>query len=313
MALYARKTSILAKIETVYGTDPVPTGAANAMLCSNVALSPLEMDLVDRNLYRPYLGGSAQLLVGQRVMLSFDIEIAGAGTSAVTKAKYDPLLRACGFSSTVVSTTHVAYAPVSAGFESVTLHTFIDGILHVITGAMGTVDLELSEKKIPVYKFKFTGMYNAPTDDVNPTTVFTSWQIPLGVNNTNSSAFEIHGYQGILQSLTISLNNSVVHRNWVGLEEISITQRAPTGQISMQLPDELADKDWFAVGIAQTLGNLELTHGTEAFNTFKLVCGDTVQILKPTYGEADGIRTLQAQLQFVPTGAGNDELIFHTL
>ncbi len=35
MPRYTRKTAILAKIETTYGTDAAPTGAANALLISN--------------------------------------------------------------------------------------------------------------------------------------------------------------------------------------------------------------------------------------------------------------------------------------
>ena len=35
MSRLARKTAILAKIETTYNTDPTPTGAANAVLISN--------------------------------------------------------------------------------------------------------------------------------------------------------------------------------------------------------------------------------------------------------------------------------------
>ena len=39
---YIRQTVILAKIETVSGTDAVPTGAANALLISNMNITPLE-------------------------------------------------------------------------------------------------------------------------------------------------------------------------------------------------------------------------------------------------------------------------------
>lgn len=311
--LFSRKTSVLAKLETTYGIDSVPTGSANAILVSNVSLSPQDVDSVDRNLYYPYLGASPQLVVGQKVMLDFDVEIAGAGTSAVTKAAFDPLLQACGFASTINTSISVDYTPVSTGFKSLSLYCFIDGIKHSMVGAMGTVSFELAEKKIPVMKFKFTGMYAAPTDSSNPTAVFTQWQIPQGVNNTNTSAFTLHGYSGILQSLTIDMNNTITHHNWVGSENITITDRKPSGSITMQMPDTLAAKDWFAEALAMTLGTLTLTHGTAAFNTFKVDCPASVQLIKPTYGDADGVRTLQASLAFIPTSAGNDEVKFSTL
>ena len=37
-----RKLVVLAKAETVRGTDPTPTGLANAMLVSNANITPLD-------------------------------------------------------------------------------------------------------------------------------------------------------------------------------------------------------------------------------------------------------------------------------
>lgn len=312
MALFTRKTTVLAKLETTNGVDAIPTGTANAMVIRNATLTPVDITSVDRNLMRPYLGSSPQLVVGTGAMLDFEIEIAGAGTSAITKAQYDSLLQACGFASTVNTTVSNDYTPVSSGFKSITLYTFIDGIKHAIVGAMGTVDFDLTAKQIPVMKFKFVGMYATPTDSTNPTLTTTGWQVPLGVNNTNTSGFVIHGYSGILQSLQISVNNTVVHRNLVGLEEIQITDRKPSGTAVIQMPDTVAAKDWFSDAVAMTLGNLQLTHGTVAFNKFKVDCSN-VQLLKPTYGDQDGVRTLSIGLQFVPSSAGNDEFKFSTL
>ena len=49
MALLKRKAAILAKTESVYGTDPTPTGVANAILVSDVTINPMEMKTVDRD------------------------------------------------------------------------------------------------------------------------------------------------------------------------------------------------------------------------------------------------------------------------
>ncbi|TIV70559.1 MAG: hypothetical protein E5V89_14140, partial [Mesorhizobium sp.] len=64
MARFYRKLAILTKIETVYGTDPVPTGAANAMQVTNVSVTPLAGDQVSRDLFLPYLGQQGVILVG---------------------------------------------------------------------------------------------------------------------------------------------------------------------------------------------------------------------------------------------------------
>lgn len=56
MAKSIRKTLLLAKIQTAEGVDPVPTGAANAILLRNVTATPLSAEFVERALLRPLHG-----------------------------------------------------------------------------------------------------------------------------------------------------------------------------------------------------------------------------------------------------------------
>ena len=83
-----RNTVILLKLEGpgLYGTDPVPTGAANAMLVSNLSVTPMNSQNVDRDLIRPYLGGSEQLMGTRYVEMGFDIELVGSGAVATAPA-----------------------------------------------------------------------------------------------------------------------------------------------------------------------------------------------------------------------------------
>jgi len=119
MPLLSRKRLILAKTETTYGTDPTPTGATNAILVRNLEITPLQADTVTRDLIRPYLGNSDQLLAQTRVEVTFEVELAGSGAAGTAPA-YGAVLKACGLSETVVATTSVTYAPVSSSFSSVT-------------------------------------------------------------------------------------------------------------------------------------------------------------------------------------------------
>jgi hypothetical protein len=312
MPLFTRKTTVVAKLETTNGVDATPTGAANAMVIRNVTLNPLDIESVDRALMRAYMGSSPQLVVGQQATLDFEIEIAGAGTSATTAPAYDCLLQACGLLGIANGTTSFDYSPVSGGFKSVTLYTYIDGIKHAIVGAMGTVDFDMTAKAIPVMKFKFKGVYAAPIDSGVGTVAYTGWQTPLGVNNVNTSGFALHGYPAILQSLQISMGNNVIHRNMVGADYFTITDRAVSGSVTIEMPTTVAAKDWFSIALAMTQAALTITHGTQAFNKFK-VSSSSCQLLKPTYGDQDGIRMLQMGLMFVPTGNGNNEITFSTL
>jgi hypothetical protein len=83
MPQLTRKRLLLAKTEATYGTDPVPTGAANAILVRNLDITPLQSDIVQRELIRPYLGNYEQLLAQTRVQVTFEVELAGSGAAGL--------------------------------------------------------------------------------------------------------------------------------------------------------------------------------------------------------------------------------------
>lgn len=96
MALLAERNLLLAKLEAAIGTDAAPTAAANAMLVSDLDLTPFEAIEIDRGLYKPYLGASPVVHDAVHQSLRFGVEIAGSGAVG-TAPPYDALLRASGF------------------------------------------------------------------------------------------------------------------------------------------------------------------------------------------------------------------------
>lgn len=305
MPLLYRKRIVLAKTESSYGVDPTPTGLANAILVRNLDVTPLDIEYVSRDVIRPFLGNSDSLVGAQNVKASFEVELAGAGAAGTAPA-YGPLLRACGLSETVSEGVSVTYAPVSASFESVTIYVNVDGVLHKIFGARGTVSVELTAKQIPVYKFEFTGLYQAVVDGSAPTPTYTGFITPLPVNAANSSGFSLLSYSGLMQSLSLNVGNEVTYRNLVAQESVLITDRNSTGSVTIEAPT-IAQKDYFASVKNVTLGSLALTHGTTAGNKVDVIATNSVQVTTPTYQEMDGIVMLQMGLNFNPTGSGNNE------
>ncbi len=124
MSKYDRKTVILVKSEVTPGTDPVPTGAANAILAKNFTFTPLEMAYVERNNIRGFFGNFASLPTTRIVKCSFEVEAAGSGTAA-TPTGYGPLLTACAALETIGAS--VVYTPQSPGIKTVTIYVSIDG------------------------------------------------------------------------------------------------------------------------------------------------------------------------------------------
>jgi len=306
MPLLSRKRLILAKTETTYGTDPTPTGATNAILVRNLEITPLQADTVTRDLIRPYLGNSDQLLAQTRVEVTFEVELAGSGAAGTAPA-YGAVLKACGLSETVVATTSVTYAPVSASFSSVTLYFHNDGIRHKVTGCRGTFELSAEVGQIPVISFTLTGIYNAPTDESLPTPTYANQAAPLIFKNGNTSNFSIFSYSGCLQSLSFQIANEVVYRELVGCtKESLIVNRAPAGDVVIEAPS-IATKDFFAIATGSSTGSISFQHGATAGNivTFTTAQAD---IANPSYSDQDGIQMLNLPYVAVPTSAGNDEL-----
>jgi len=306
MSKLMRNVLLFAKIETAYGTDPAPTGPANAILCRGITPQPITAEYAERTLIRGYMGANGSLPSAIHAECEFEVELAGSG-AAGTAPKWAPLLRACGFAETLTASTSAVYAPVSTGQESITLWYFLDGIKHVINGGRGSVSFETNAKNIPVMKFKFVGKYSTPTDTPNPTNAdYSGFQTPVVVNNTNTSAFTVHGVSARMQSFSVDLANQVVYRNLVGYEGVHIVDRKPTGSISIEL-DSVATKDWWTTVKNATAAAVSLTHGTVPGNIVK-IDAPKAQPSNPQYAESDGIAMLNMGLSFNPN-TGNDELV----
>lgn len=304
MSLITRKRTILAKIEGTYGTDPTPTGSSNAILVRNLNITPLNAENVSRDLVRPYLGASEQLIATKHVAIDFEVEIAGSGTAGTAPA-YGPLLRACGFTETD-GVSDVVYTPKSASFESVTLYYNVDGVLHKITGARGNVEMSITVRQIPVFKFSFVGIYNAPSDASAPSVTYTAFQTPLAANNTNTTGFSLFSYSAALESLNLNLNNQVVFHPLIGSESVLITDRGINGSAVFEAPTITA-KDFFSLALGNTLGALDITHGTAAGNMVQIQ-SSRVDVSNPTYQDNNGIQMLNVPITMVPSTSGNDEI-----
>lgn len=306
MPLLSRRRTILAKIETTYGTDPTPTGVANAIVVRNLDVTPLNATIVSRDLIRPHLGNYDQLVAAQNVQATFEVEIAGSGTAGTAPA-YGCLLRACGMSETVVASTSVTYAPISTGFESTTIYFNVDGVQHKITGARGSVTASFAAAAIPVFKFTFTGLYNAPSDVAVPSVTYTQ-QVPLPVNATNTSAFQLFSYAGNMKSFDFDLAADIQYRELVSTKYVQYIDRKPSGTVLLEAVP-IATKDYFAAALGTSTGNLTFLHGTTAGNRVTFNAPQT-DLINPTYTDDNGIQMLSVPVVFLPTSAGNNEFSF---
>ena len=307
MSLLIRKTAILAKIETVYGTDPVPTGGANAILIAGEPnVSPMDMKVVDRDILRTFFGNSEKLPTGIFSKVDFPCEVAGSGAAGTAPA-WGPLLRACAFSETISAGVSVAYAPVTDSLESATIYFNRNGVLHKLTGARGTVKFGFTVDAIPKFDFSFTGLFNTATDTAAPSLTLTAWKTPKVCNHTNTPTFTIHGVAAKLQMLDIDMAHEISAFALLNdTEHVEIVDRKSAGKIVMEAT-LVATKDWWTTIKDATTGALQVVHGLTAGNIVQ-VDAPKVQIFNPTYSNFQGIAMLNGDLVFAPN-AGNDELV----
>ena len=309
MPLLTRKTWLIAKIESTEGTDPTPVGGSNAIQVTSVDITPIESDTIQADAMQGFLGNSTRgtVLANKRVSVSFSTELSGSGAAGTAPA-YGPLLKSCGLSETVASSTSVTYAPVSASFSSCTIYCFYDETRHKITGARGTVTFNLVAGQIASADFQFVGIYNAPdSTDMSGTWTLANQAAGLEVNDTNITTATFHGVASQrLESFDLALNNEVVYKETVSSKQSLIVNRAPGGTAVIEALDT-ATTDYFAKAVAVATGATDVILGASAGNIVRLKA-DQTDITGVSYGDTNGVRSLNVPYLALPTTAGNNEI-----
>ncbi len=301
-ARYVRKLALLAKIETSYGVDPTPSGAANAILATAVNVNPLEGGEERRDLLLPYLGHQGVILTSNHASIEFSVEMAGSGAAGTAPA-YGPLLRACGLTETVDTGVSVSYEPVSAAYEAVTFHYNLDGVRHIFLGSRGALSFELVPQQIPRFRFRYLGLLGALSDTDLPALTLSAFKKPVVVNKANTT-FSLHGVTPPMERFAFDLGGQVNPSLLVNWEEIEISDRQATGSATVRAA-LLATKNWFTAAQAGTRDALSIVHGTAAGNIVELAAAK-IEIGRPTQGATQGIANYTLPLMLCPD-AGNDE------
>jgi hypothetical protein len=318
MGRYIRNTAILAKIESSYGVDSTPTEGANAMLVSNVNINPLAAQNVPRDLIRPYMGGSEQLVGNAYVEMSFDVELQGSGTAGTAPA-YDPLLQACGFAASATGAVRANYYPETPADGSCAIYYFIDGVKHVVLGCRGNMALKMGSGQRPVMSFKMLGIDTTFSAASPSALTLTGFKTPSVITDPNTGdltfgcTFNVDALAPALTSGTayssrgieLDLGNAVAHTPLLGGQSIDISAREVTGKIALDLT--AAQEVTFMTAVkANTVQSIGLVHGTTAGYKV-LVFMPAVQLINPSREDMNGRVLCGYDIRAVPS-AGNDDI-----
>lgn len=317
MPRYIRNTIILAKPETTAGTDASPTGAANAILVSDMSITPLDAKNIDRNVIRGYFGASEQLVGTASVKVSFSVELQGSGTAGTAPALGN-LLLGCAMAEANLSTPNrVEYTPISSALKTLTIYYIDDGVIHKLLMAMGSCTLSARVGDRPMLKFEFTGL-DGGVSAGSATPAYTNWKTPVAMTKANVVDLTIGATYsaGVLSGGTaypstgieINLGNSVQYTPLLSSERIDITDRSVSGSTELDLT-AAQEVTFMGTVKANTTQSMALTIGTVSGSKL-IIHAPAVQMLNPKKVDLNGTRMIGFDLRLVPTpaGSGNDEL-----
>lgn len=304
MSKLVRRRVLLAKVESTYNTDAVPTEADNAILIEDLNWSPEGLRMVDRPAIRSSLGALQQVYGGSLLNVSFTAEVKGSG-AAGTPPELGALFLGCAMAETIVASTSVTYKPASDSQSSLTFYIYEDGTLIKLTGCRGTCEMIGEVGARMMASFTFTGHFDGPADVAIASPTYDSTVPPILINGN----FTIGGFGAIIQAANINLGLTVeVPPNLSatdGYGEVLVTSRDVNGSIN---PEQtlVAAKDFMAEFKAGTTG---------AFNIGPIgSAGNQLQVTMPAvyYRNLSPSARQGVQVYDLPFGAaessGDDEV-----
>lgn len=314
----SRNDVVLAKIESTYGTDPVPVVATDAVL-TQIPSDSNDVNVLDRNVTSGTLS-PIQPIIGRKLsnasmVIEFKSEIDAAVGSSGDGIEIDILMRAAGFTPTYTAETSggahdgdVVYAPVSTTFESMTMYLYFQDVLKSIRGAFCDLSWSFVAGDLPVMNCNVTGLYTEPTDSTPADPTYAP-ELPVMVE---SLALTLDAFSPICRSIEFALNNNIIERADVnaaeGLQAVRISDRQPTMTIVIEEP-LIATKNFWNLLDSDTALDIDFLHGNAA--------GTKIDVSVPKLGLTNVTRSDDNGIVIVTLegicsktlDAGDDELV----
>ncbi len=301
MARKFRRKVLAFAPETRYGSDAITGGTPQFVLGREVAITPMAGESKAMDYDDGLLGNSGEIVTETYVTLEFGCDLC-ASNAATTPAAWSVLAAACLRTPTVAGSKQVTYTLDDDSTASNTFYFYMDGTLHALVGARGSMKLSAVAKDFPRLTFSFTGLFIKPRTQALPTASFSQWRTPLKIGAQYTAA-TLAEQSVKLISLEYDQANQVVHQEYVGHEEVMITDYQPSGTIVLEAPP-LASFDPFALAQSGEGVTFNLTNGP-AGNQVQWR-SDMMQLGRPTYADQNG--TLTYSIPIRPLG-NVDQLI----
>lgn len=303
------KRLMLFKIETTEGTDAAPVVGTDAVITVGMDASALEGDEVVRNIDGEYFGARPSIHSQIRKPVDFGIEMAGSGVSATTVPAWMKIMRVCGFDAGVAGGSSVVQTPISASVPSATIWPWYDNLKVAALGARGNWTMTLEDDQIPMFNFNMMGFPPAGivSESTPGTPTFSGQGTPVLASTANTT-FTLGSYAAALRRLTINGGVLIEPRSLIGpTDSARFRNRAMTGEALIEFPD-IGTKNYYTNMLARSTQALQLIHGTVAGNIVQIDAA-RAEIGLISTPEDQGVLMASVPMRFLPSTAGNDDLL----
>lgn len=293
----------LVALETTYATPPT-IGAADAVQLIEPSIE-IAGEQLQRNIAKPFFGGSPFVLTGKRITLSATIDLIGAATPG-NASPFGRLYRICGHSEVLTPTTSAVYAPVSTGIPSATIDFFWAGERIRMVGVRGTMEMDFSIDNFPRATVTLTGIYAGPTDASPPTGInWTAFQTPQAIETPNWSV-QVGSYAAHARQLTINQGGQVALVSTSESAQVLITARNSTGNLIVVKDADLSVWNPTAIANQHTIQTITCSVSGSAGRNVSLTA--RAQLGMPSRNSpVEGLAAYTIPLSIIPSGAGGDE------
>lgn len=267
---------LLAKTESTYGTDSVPTAGTNAILIRNIDFSLDRLRMAQRPNIRGSLGQSQQSYAGSLRGFNFVAEVKGSGTAGIAP-ELGPLFQACGMTETIVGGTSVTYAPnsgLTVPISSVSIYAFLGGRVRQIgLGSRGNVTFTYRTGDMLLANFNFVGRAATVTDQTQPTPTFNA-TVPVAIKGLATTVGGVGSL--VVQNYELALNNEMQVpdnlNDTEGYGNILITKRDPVLRLQRHTELVATINPYTALSANTAVALASGTLGSTAGNRIALTC-----------------------------------------
>lgn len=202
--------------------------------------------------------------------------------------------------------------PISKNQKTLTLHMFLDGVLHKMTASLGNFEITAEAGTIAKANFTFQGNYIKPEDEEAPEDAVFPDILPAQVELSNLTWGSNRDL--VAQQWTFNQANTLTPRPDVnskeGVKSYRITARAPEGGFNPEATTEADHPFWEEIETGKTQAFFAKI-GQDIGNTVAIFL-PKAQLSALPYGDRDGIRTYDTSFRATRNN-GDDESGFYLI